>query len=94
MHKVVAVKVLKDYKLDLVFADGKRGVVDVSHLVGKGVFALWNDYRAFRDVRMGTSGELTWDEEVDLCPDALYMKATRQKPEDVFPDLWQEPVHA
>jgi hypothetical protein len=33
MHKVVAVKVLKDYKLDLVFADGKRGVVDVSHLV-------------------------------------------------------------
>lgn len=94
MHKVTAVKVLKDYKLDLVFADGKRGTVDLSHLVGKGVFALWNDYRAFREVRIGTSGELTWSEEVDLCPDALYMQATGQKPEDVFPSLKHEPIHA
>ena len=94
MHKVTAVKVLEDYKLDLVFADGKRGMVDLSHLVGKGVFALWNDYRAFREVQIGTSGELIWSEEVDLCPDALYMQATGQKPEDVFPALRQEPIHA
>lgn len=94
MHKVVAVKVLEDYKLDLVFADGKRGIVDLSRLVGKGVFALWGDYRVFRDVRVGTSGELTWGEEVDLCPDALYMQATGQRPEDVFPSLKHEPIHA
>ena len=94
MQKVTAVKVLEDYRLDLVFADGKRGIVDLSHLVGKGVFALWDDYRAFRDVRVGTSGELAWGEEVDLCPDALYMQATEQKPEDVFPSLRHEPIHA
>ncbi len=94
MHRVVAVKVLEDYKLDLVFEDGKRGIVDLSHLAGKGVFALWGDYRMFRDVRVAASGELTWGEEVDLCPDALYMQATGQKPEDVFPALRQEPIHA
>ena len=93
MHKVVAVKVLEDYKLDLVFANGKRGIVDLSRLVGKGVFALWGDYLVFRDVRVGTSGELTWGEEVDLCPDALYMQATGQRPEDVFPSLKHEPIH-
>jgi len=94
MHRIAGIKVLKDYKLDLVFDDGKRGIVDLSHLVGKGVFAPWGDYRVFRDVRIDASGELTWGKEVDLCPDALYMKVTGQKPEDVFPALRQEPIHA
>ena len=94
MHKVTAVKVLEDYRLNLVFADGKSGTVNLSHLVGKGIFALWNDYCAFREVRIGASGELAWGEEIDLCPDALYLQATGQKPEDIFPSLRQEPVHA
>ena len=94
MHKVTAVKVLEDYRLNLVFADGKRGTVNFSHLVGKGVFALWNDYRAFREVQIGASGELAWGEGIDLCPDVLYLQATGQKPEDIFPSLQQEPIHA
>jgi len=94
MHKITDAKVLEDYKLDLTFADGTRGAVDLSHLVGKGVFALWKDYAAFREVRIGSSGELVWGEQIDLCPDALYLRATGQKPEDIFPNLKQEPVHA
>jgi len=93
MHKITDVKVLKDYRLDLTFADGRCGTVDLSHLVGKGIFALWNDYRAFREVRIGSSGELVWGEGIDLCPDALYLQATGQKPEDIFPSLRQEPIH-
>lgn len=94
MHKITGVKVLEDYKLDLTFADGTRGTVDLSHLVGKGVFSLWNDYDAFREVRIGSSGELVWAEQIDLCPDALYLQATGKKPEELFPNLKQEPVHA
>jgi len=94
MHKITDVKVLEDYKLELMFADGTRGTVDLSHLVGKGVFTLWNDYDAFREVRIGSSGELAWGEQIDLCPDALYLQATGQKPEGIFPNLKQEPVHA
>lgn len=94
MYKITDVKALEDYKLDLTFADGTRGTVDLSYLVGKGVFALWNDCGAFREVRIGSSGELVWGEEIDLCPDALYLQATGKKPEDIFPNLKQEPVHA
>jgi len=94
MHRITDVKVLEDYKLDLTFADGTRGTVDLSQLAGKGVFALWKDYAAFREVRIGPSGELVWGEQIDLCPDALYLQATGQKPEDIFPNLKQEPVHA
>ena len=94
MHKIINVKVLEDYRLELTFADGRRGTVDLSHLVGKGIFSLWSDYNVFREVRIGSSGELVWGEQIDLCPDALYLQTTGQNPEDIFPSLKQKPVHA
>jgi hypothetical protein len=94
MHKVTRVKILKDYRLELQFADGKGGIVDLSRLVGKGVFAAWTDYAFFQRARIGESGELVWDDQIDLCPDSLYLQATQQRPEDVFPALKHEPVCA
>jgi hypothetical protein len=94
MHKITGVKVLESYRLELVFADGGRGIVDLSDLVGKGVFALWNDHRAFEQVRIGSSGELIWGDQIDLCPDALYLRATGKRPEDLFPALRHETAHA
>ncbi len=87
MHKVTQVKVLQGYKLELLFDDGKSGVVDLSRLVGKGVFSIWNDYEVFKRVRIGESGELAWGEQIDLCPDSLYLQATGQRAEVVFPAL-------
>ena len=87
MKKIVKIKVLKDYKLDIEFADGTTGIADVSHLVGKGVFSLWEDYDEFRKVLIGQMGELCWGDQIDLCPDALYLDVTRKQPEDVFPAL-------
>ena len=42
MHKITEVKALEDYKLELQFSDGVGGTVDLSHLVGKGVFSVWS----------------------------------------------------
>jgi len=94
MKKISEVKVLQGYRLELVFDDGARGVVDLSDLVGKGVFAIWRDRRIFEQVQIGSFGELVWGDQIDLCPDALYLKATGKKPEDVFPALRCESVHA
>ncbi len=94
MRKVTRVKVLEDWKLDLTFDDGASGVVDVSHLAGRGVFALWLDRGAFEAVRIGPSGELAWGDEIDLCPDALYLDAMGKKVEDVFPAARHEAAHA
>ena len=87
MKRITKVEVLKDYKLRLEFADGVAGIADVSALVGKGVFTLWNNYAEFRKVQIGSSGELIWGDQLDLCPDALYMKVTGQQPEETFPGL-------
>ena len=94
MRKISEAKVLEGYRLELVFDDGARGVVDLSGLVGKGVFAIWCDRRIFEQVRIGSFGELVWGDQIDLCPDALYLKATGKKLEDVFPALRCESVHA
>ena len=94
MRRVTKVHVLPDYRLELTFDDGVSGTVDLSTLVGKGVFALWRDYGAFESVQIGPSGELVWGDKVDLCPDSLYLRATGKEPEDVFPALRHEPAHA
>ena len=87
MTKLVEYRVMDDYKLWLRYADGVEGVVDLSSYVGKGVFAVWEDPAEFENVTIGSSGELVWNDQIDLDPDALYMKITGKKPEDVFPRL-------
>jgi hypothetical protein len=94
VRKITEVHVLEGYRLKLTFDDGISGTVDLSSLAGKGVFGIWCDRRAFESVRIGSSGELAWSDQVDLCPDALYLKATGKRPEDLFPALRNEPAHA
>jgi hypothetical protein len=94
MRRIVKVKTLQGYRLELEFDDGTTGPVDLSDLAGKGVFAQWGDRGAFEQVRVSSSGELVWGDRIDLCPDPLYLKVTGKKPEDIFPALRQEPSHA
>ena len=94
MRRISKVKVLPGYRLELNFDDGVSGTVDLSDAVGKGVFALWSNPLAFDQVRIGSSGELVWGDRIDLCPDALYLKVTGKKPEDIFPALRDQPTHA
>ena len=94
MRRISKVKVLLGYRLELEFDDGVSGIVDLSEAVGKGVFALWRHPLVVEQVRIGSSGELVWGEQVDLCPDALYLKVTGKKPEDIFPALRNQSTHA
>ncbi len=94
MRKVVKVKALDGYRLDLEFDDGERGTADLADLAGKGVFTLWSDRRAFEQTRIGPSGELIWGDKVDLSPDSLYLRVRGKKPQDIFPALRQDPAHA
>lgn len=94
MLKVVQIKALPDYQLWLKFSDGVEGKVDLSHLVGKGVFKVWNDVQAFQAVHIGPYGEVSWSHDIELCPDALYMDVTGQSPEQLFPNLQFETAYA
>jgi len=87
MIRLIKVKPLNDYKLRLKYSDGVSGELDLSYLVGKGVFSVWKDYQIFKKVRIGKNGELLWNKGLDLCSDALYLKLTGKNPEEIFPSL-------
>ena len=94
MYKIVKLKVLSDYKIWVKYNDNTEGTIDLSSLVGKGVFSLWNDYEEFKKVTIGSIGELKWGDDIDLCPDSLYLQLTGKDPEEIFPNLKKESVHA
>lgn len=39
-------------------------------------------------------GELVWGNDLDLCPDSLYLRLTGKKPEEVFTSLQRKAIHA
>jgi hypothetical protein len=90
----VSVKALPDYRIWIRYDDGLEGEVDLSHLAGKGVFAFWNDYHDFEKVSIGASGEILWGRDIDLCPDAIYLKLSGKPPEALFPSLGGTHVNA
>ena len=71
------VETLPGFRVKLRFEDGVEGVVDLSHLAGKGVFAAWLQpgffERAFISPDCRT---LTWPGELDLDPCVLYHQVT------------------
>src|SRR4051794_40842100 len=87
MATATEVKPLENYRLWVRFSDGIDGIVDLSRFAGRSVFTLWDDYAQFQKARVGSSGDVVWNDEVDLCPDALYLEITNKKPEDLFPSL-------
>lgn len=94
MFKVKEVKALLKYHLWLKYEDGAKGEVDLSALAGKGVFAAWKDSKFFGKVYIGEAGQVSWSDEIELCPDALYLQLTHKKAEDVFPSIRNELAHA
>ena len=87
MKKAINVKALSGYRIWLRYTDGVEGEVDLSHLAGRGVFKAWSDRKVFEGVHVDESGAIAWSEELDLCPDALYLRLTGKTAEGLFPAL-------
>jgi hypothetical protein len=92
--KIKNAKALPSHRLELTYESGETGVVDLSALVGRGVFAAWNDPNIFNAVQATAEGAVEWPGEIDLCPDALFLQMTGKPPQEVFPSLNQQSAHA
>ena len=89
----IEVEARPNYRLWIKYADGPAGEVDLSGLVGKGVYAAWNDLDFFRGVYIDPETEMiAWGNNVDICPDAAYLEITGLPYKDVYPDLSEPPV--
>lgn len=74
---VVAVAVAQHGVLDLMFADGSSGQVDVLDRMRGPVFGSARTIEGFAEVTVDAeSGTVVWPGGADLAPDTLYLRVT------------------
>jgi len=75
ISKLIQVKAINQYSIWLNYDDGTEGVVDLSHLINKPVFQNWKEPDFFGKVYIDVeTGAVAWNENIELCPDSLYLK--------------------
>ncbi len=87
MARPIAVNALSNLRMWLRYDDGVEGEIDLSDLAGRGVFQAWNDPSCFNAVRLGSHGAIEWGADIDICPDAMYLRLTGKSPDEIFPNL-------
>ena len=78
IHDVVAAEYRGEYKIEVFFDDGKRGIVDFTKYLNKGgAFKRFRDLGFFQQFSVDRElGVLTWGGEIDVAPETLYSEAT------------------
>ncbi|MGK5092639.1 DUF2442 domain-containing protein [Deltaproteobacteria bacterium TL4] len=74
--RVTVVTPIADYKLELIFSNGEKGIYDCSCLLDFGVFNELKDENYFKQVK-AWDGTIMWPHEQDICPDTLYLDSEK-----------------
>jgi len=85
MIRPVHVEPRPGYRIWIQYADGLAGAIDLSGLAGRGVFQAWHKSGDFEKVYITPHRAIAWDDDIELCADALYLKLTGKPLEDVIP---------
>ena len=71
MRKIIKVKPLEDYKLELTFDNNVVKIKDMKSHLNDGVFKILRNKEIFNSVKI-SFGTISWNEYIDLCADYLY----------------------
>ncbi|GAB3548075.1 DUF2442 domain-containing protein [Spirosoma fluminis] len=71
--RLTHVEAHEKYNLRLRFDDGTQGVIDLSALVGKGVFSAWDDGNLFLCPFISETGAIAWNEWLDIDANNAYL---------------------
>ncbi len=91
MLRPVAVEAREGRRIWLRYSDGAAGEVDLSDVAGKGVFKAWDEPGCFEQVYIAPHRAIAWSDDLELCPEALYMELTG-KTWDELPADGEAPV--
>lgn len=75
---IISARYINEYRIELIFENGRSGVVDFTKFISKGgVFSRLSDLTFFRRFKVNEElGVITWEEEIDVSPETLYSEAT------------------
>lgn len=84
MIRPTDVEAREGYRIWLRYSDGVEGEIDLSDLVGKGVFAAWNEPDFFEKVHVTEHRAIAWDGDIEICPDTIYMELTGKTLDKIY----------
>jgi len=75
-YEITNFRLLGNYVVELVFDDGKSGVVDLKkYLLQNTIFEKLLDYSFFEKLYIN-NGVLTWPDDIDISPETIYCSVT------------------
>ncbi len=75
--KTISAKALPDYKVEVVFNNGQRGVFDCKYLLQYETSAGLADYSLFSQVRV-EHGTLCWPDDIDVAPETVWAESEKR----------------
>lgn len=80
---LLSAEYLHEYKIRLVFEDGKTGVIDLRNELWGEVFEPLKDLPVFQSFVLNQELDtIVWPTGADLAPEYLYAQATDEDPEN------------
>ena len=80
LKNIVDYKILDNYSIWLKYDDGVNGTIDLSDYLKYPVFAPIKNVDFFSQLKIEEGRHVYWNDVLDLCPDALYIKITGINP--------------
>lgn len=78
MERVLRARALSDYRIDIEFDDGVRGIVSIKERLFGPMFEPLRDEKLFSQLKIDDFGVICWPNGADLAPDALYARLREQ----------------
>ena len=76
MIRPTKVTALSGHRIEVSYPDGETGIIDLSNSVGRGIFTPLTNEALFSSVHIGKFGQITWSDEIEICPDSAYLEIT------------------
>jgi len=80
--RVTAVTPTDDYNLVLTFTSGERRIFNALPLLDLAIFKPLVSKSFFQSVK-ATHGTIQWPQDIDYCPDTLYMESVPINDEEI-----------
>ena len=91
---VVSAEALPDFRVQVVFDTGERGVFDCKHLLSDPFWHRLSDPAFFRLVR-AAYGTLVWPDDIDIAPEDVWegtIKDSTTVSSDRYPEIEVQPL--
>ncbi|MEI7583738.1 DUF2442 domain-containing protein [Runella sp.] len=75
--RVIKVKPLENHELELLFSNHETRIFDIKPYLIKGIFSELADETVFNSVK-SFNGTVVWSNELDFCPDTLYIDSVKK----------------